>query len=118
MKKHIETLIDDTKTRPQETFEFRLNKQLETFFSTPRNLSPEKWLIAANSFETANFVFNISDKNISFAFRILGSWVTEGSGENGDELKNLLEVSSDNEVELYVEEVGKRGNQTKLGEND
>ena len=35
-KKHTDTLIEQTKTKPQETLEFKVNKQLETFsFSTP-----------------------------------------------------------------------------------
>ena len=45
-KKHTDTLIEQTKSGPQETLEVKLNKQLKTFsFSPPINLSEEgKWL--------------------------------------------------------------------------
>ena len=50
--KHIDTLIERTKTTPQETLEYKMNKQLETFsVSTPRSISDEgKWLLAVISF--------------------------------------------------------------------
>ena len=31
-KKHTDTLIEQTKTKPQETLEFKMNKQMQTFF--------------------------------------------------------------------------------------
>ena len=31
IKKHISTLIEQTKTKPQETLHFKLNEQMETF---------------------------------------------------------------------------------------
>ena len=48
IKKHSDTSIEQTRNRPQETLEFKLNKQLVTFaFSPPMNLSQErKWLLA------------------------------------------------------------------------
>ena len=47
IKKHTDTLIEQTKTRPQETPEFEMNKQMETFSFSPINLSEEgKWLMA------------------------------------------------------------------------
>ena len=40
--KHIDTLIEQTKTKPQETLEFELNRQIETSsFNPPINLSEE-----------------------------------------------------------------------------
>ena len=42
-KKHTDTLIEQTKTRPQETLEFKMNKQMQTFsFSPPINLIEEE----------------------------------------------------------------------------
>ena len=35
LKKHRDTLIEQTKTKAQETFEFKLNKQMETFSFSP-----------------------------------------------------------------------------------
>ena len=41
-KKHTDTLIQQTKTKPQETLEFKLNKQTQTFsFNPPINLVEE-----------------------------------------------------------------------------
>ena len=38
-KKHTDTLIERTKTKPQETLEFKMNKQMQTFsLSLPINL--------------------------------------------------------------------------------
>ena len=31
IKKHTDTLIENTRTRPQETLEFKMNKQMQTF---------------------------------------------------------------------------------------
>ena len=39
IKKHTDTLIEQTKTKPQETLEFKMNKQMQTFsFYLPLNL--------------------------------------------------------------------------------
>ena len=65
IKKHTDTLIEQTKTRPQETLEFKMNKQKQTFsFNPPINLLEEdKWLLAVSSFECINSVFIITDEN-------------------------------------------------------
>ena len=68
-KKHTDTLIEQTKTKPQETPEIKMNKQMQTFsFSSPINLVEEgKWLLGVSLFEYINcfqhnqrkqFVFN------------------------------------------------------------
>ena len=48
IKKHTDTLIAQTKTKPQENFDFELKKQLETSsFSAPINLVEEvKWFLS------------------------------------------------------------------------
>ena len=35
IEKHTDTLIEQTKTRPQETLEFKMNKQMQTFYFNP-----------------------------------------------------------------------------------
>ena len=43
IKKHTDTLIEQTKTRAQETLEFKMNKQRQTFsFDPPINLVEEE----------------------------------------------------------------------------
>ena len=68
IKKHTDTLIEQTKTKTQETLEFKMNKQRQTFsFNPPIILTEEdKWLLAVSSFECTNSVFNITDDNNLF----------------------------------------------------
>ena len=53
MKKHRDTLIDQTKTKPQETLEFKMYNQMQPFsFNPPINLVEEgKWLLGMTSFD-------------------------------------------------------------------
>ena len=116
-KKHTDTLIEQTKTKPQETLKFKMNMQMQTFsFNPPINLLEEgKWLIAVSSFECTNFVFNIINENNSFSIIIPGHYETESAEKTIDEPKKLLELRS---LELHVEEVKKRGNKIKIGNNE
>ena len=42
VKKHTDTLFQQTKTKPQETLEFKMNKQMQIFsFLPPINLVEE-----------------------------------------------------------------------------
>ena len=50
IEKHTDTLIEQTRTRPQELFEFKMNKQLQNFpFSPPIKLIEGEWLLAMSS---------------------------------------------------------------------
>ena len=111
IKKHTDTLIEQTKTRPQETLEFKMSKQMQTFsFNPPINLIEEgKWLLAVSSFECTNSVFNITNENNSFSIIIPGHYETESDEETIDELNKLLELRSQNGIELHVEQVRKKG---------
>ena len=41
-KKHTDILIEQTKTKPQDTLDFKMDKQSQTFsFNTPINLFEE-----------------------------------------------------------------------------
>ena len=115
IKKHTDTLIDQTKTKPQETLEFKMNKQMQTFsFNPPINLVEEgKWLLAVSSFECTNSVFNITNENNSFSIIIPGHYQNEFAEKTIDELNKLLEIKS---LELHVSEVRKRGNKIKIGD--
>ena len=117
IKKHTDTLIEQTKTRPQETLEFKMNNQIQTFsFNPPINLVDEdKWLLAVSSFECTNSVFNITDDNNSFSIIIQAHWETESDEKTINELNKLLELKS---LELHVEEVRKRGNIIKIGDKE
>ena len=89
IKKHTDTLIEQTKkTKPQETLEFKMNKQKENFsLSPPINLGEEgKWLLAVTSFEATNSVFNIKDENNTFSISTPGNWSSRGAAETTHKL--------------------------------
>ena len=117
IKKHTDTLIEQTKTKPQETLEFKMNKQMQTFsFNPPINLVEEdKWLLAVSSFECTNSVFNITDENNSFSIIIPGHYQNKSDEKTIDDLNKLLELKF---LELHVEEVKKRGNEIKIGDKE
>ena len=112
IKKHTDTLIEQTKTQPQETLEFKMNKQMQTFsFNPPINLVEEdKWLLAVSLFDCTNSVFNINNENNSFSIIIPGHWENEVSEKVVDEVNRLLEFRS---LESHVNEVRNRGNTKK-----
>ena len=91
IKKHTDTLIEQTRTKPQETLEFKMNKQKQTFsFHPPINLLEEgKWLLAVSLLECTNSVFNITNENNSFSIIIPGHYETESAQKTIDELNNL-----------------------------
>ena len=91
IKKHTDTLIDQTKTKPQETLEFKMNKQMQTFsFNPPIKLIEEdKWFLAVSSFECTNSVFNITDENNSFSIIIPGHYQNKTDEKTIDNLKKL-----------------------------
>ena len=88
IKKHTDTLIENTKTKAQETFEFKMNKQRQIYsFNPPKNLIEEdKWLLAVSSFECTNSVFNITNENNSFSIIIPGHYKTEFAEKIFDDL--------------------------------
>ena len=117
IKKHTDTLTEQTKTKPQETLEFKMIKQMQRFsFSPPINLIEEgKWLLAVSSFECTNSVFNITNENNSFLIIIPGHYQNKSDEKTIDNLNKLLELKS---LELHVEEVKKRGNIIKIGDDE
>ena len=117
IKKHRDTLIEQTRTKPQETLEFKMKKQRQTFSFNPSiNLVEEdKWLLSVSSFECTNYVFNITDQINSFSIIIPSHWETEFAEKIIDEVNRLLELRS---LDLHVNEVRKRGNTIKIGDKE
>ena len=110
MEKHTDTLIEQTKTKP-EAIEYKLNKPMEFIFFPPAtNLIDEnKWLLAVSSFETTKSVFNITHESITFSITLAGHWISNFAEKTMDEIKNLLELRSQNDFELHGEQVRKKG---------
>ena len=115
--KHTDTLIEQTKTKPQETREFKMNKQMQTFsFNPPINLFEEgNWLLGVSSLECTYSVFNISNENNSFSIIIPGHYQNKSDEKTINDLNKLLELES---LELHVKEVKKRGDKIKIGDNE
>ena len=117
IKKHTDTLIEQTKTKRQETLEFKMIRSKQTFsFNPPLTLVEEdKWLMAVSLFDCTNSVFNITNKNNSFSIIIPGHWQTKSDEKTIDELNKLLELKS---LELHVKAVRERGVKIKIGDNE
>ena len=113
IKKHTDTLIEQTRTKPRETLDFKKNKQMQTFsFSPATNLVKEgKWLLAVSLLESTNSVFDTTNENNSFSIIIPVHYKTEFAEKVINDLNKLLELNS---LELHVEEVRKRGNIKKI----
>ena len=59
-------IVENTLSKPQETLEFKMNKQKESFsFDIPLEL-PEQWMMGVTSLEVYNTVYNITEKNNKF----------------------------------------------------
>ena len=79
-------------------------------FSRPINLSEEgKWLVAVTSFDATNSIFNKTAENNSFLISTPSYWTPEGGEDLINKLKKLLELQSQNDIELHVKEVEKKG---------
>ena len=68
------------------------------------------------SFDATNSVFNITNENNSFSITKPIHWFSRGGGETIYKLQKLLQLRSENDIDLHVKEVEKRGNQIKIGD--
>ena len=114
--KQTDTLNEQTRGRLQETLELELNKQRESFsFNPPKKLVEEgKLLSAVASFEATHSVQNINRENNSFSTTTPGFWTSRGGTEKFIKLRELLELRTQKDIKLHVEEVKKRGNKKKI----
>ena len=56
-------IVENTLSKPQETLEFKMKKQKESFlFDIPLEL-PEKWMMGVTRLEVYNTVYNTTEKN-------------------------------------------------------
>ena len=117
IKKHTDILIEQTKTKPQKTLEYKMNKQMQTFSFNPPIISVEegKWLMAVSSLECTISVFNITNENNSFSIIIPGHYQNKSDEKTIDNLNKLSELKS---LELHVKEVRNRGNKLKIEDEE
>ena len=111
MKKHTDTLIEQTKTRPEETLEFVMNTQMQIFsYNPPINLVEEvKWLVAVTYFSTTNSVVDITNENNSVSITTPSHWNSKSVEKTINELNILIERRSEKDIDLHVEKVRKKG---------
>ena len=86
-----------------------MNKQTQINF-----IEEDKWLLGVTSFECTNFAFIIIDENNSFSLRIPCQWDSEDGEELINEINKLLELRSENDIELHVKEVEERGTRIEV----
>ena len=80
------------------------------FISSPTKLVEEgKWLLGVTNFERKNSVFDINNENNFFSITIPGHWNSESAEKTIDALNKLLELRSQNGIELDVQQAGKKG---------
>ena len=117
IKKQTDTLIEQTKTKAQEILEFEMNKQVQTFSFNPPIYLVEKGkrLLGLSSLECTNSVFKITNENNLFSIIIPGHDQTESAEKMINDLNKLLKLKF---IESHVEELGKRGNKIKTGDNE
>ena len=103
IKEHTDTLVQQMMTSPQETLEFKMDTQQKTFAFNPSiNLvEQDKWLLAVTSFEATSSLYNITDENNSFSTITPGHWSSRNSEETVNELNNLLDLRSKNDL-IYI----------------
>ena len=89
---------------------------MQTFSFSPSNNSVDegKWLPSATFFGTTIFLFKITNENKSSTNSTPGHWNSEDGEEFIKELINLLKLGSENDIELHVKVVGKRGTSLEI----
>ena len=84
---------------------------MQTFsFNPPINSVEEgKWLQTVSSFEATNSVFNMTNEKNTFSITTPGHWNSNLAEKTIDEIIILLELRSENDFELHVEQVRRKG---------
>ena len=100
-------MTEQTETKPKETLEFRMNEQMQTFSFNPPIISVEEgeWLLAVSSFDCTNIVFKIRNgtKAFQLPYQVIG--IPNLLKKIIGELNKLLELRSENYIELHTEQV-------------
>ena len=99
--------VEKTLSKPQETLEFKMKKQKESFsFDIPLDL-PEQWMMGVTSLEVYNTVYNITEKNNK-----LKLFTTEQNSKGYKfatefipKSKNLYETSDIEEIKKLINDV-------------
>ena len=103
--------MEQAKTKPQEVLDFKKIRSKQTFsFNPPINPSEEgKWLLRVTLFDCTKSVFKITDENNSFSITTPSHWNSESAVKTIDKPNKLIDLRSENGIDLHVEQVRKKG---------
>ena len=105
--KNCETLTEQTHRKAEETLEFKMIKQRETFHFNPPIQIRGDWMLGLSDLEVYNSIFNITeDKNKFEIYR--DSSNKFGFIELTDELEEILNISHISQEHLQNDEIGPR----------
>ena len=100
-------IVENTLSKPQETLEFKMNKQKESFsFDIPLDL-PEQWMMGVTSLEVYNTIYNITEKNNKIKLFTTEQNLKEDkfATEFIPKIKNLYETSDIEEIKKLINDV-------------
>ena len=105
--KNCETLIERTHTKPQETLEFKMIKQRQTFHFNPPIQINGNWMIGLTDLEVYNSLFIKTGENRKFEI-YRDSSTKFGLLELKDELEEILNIPHIIPEHLQDDETGPR----------
>ena len=98
-------IVENTLSKPQETLEFKMNKQKESFsFDIPQDL-PEQWMMGVTSLEVYNTVYNITEKNNKLFTTEQNLKEYKFATEFIPKIKNLYKTSNIEEIKKLINDV-------------
>ena len=100
-------IVENTLSKPQETLEFKMNKQKESFsFDIPLDLQ-EQWMMGVTSLEVYNTIYNITEKNNKIKLFTTEQNLKEYkfATEFIPKIKNLYETSDIEEIKKLINDV-------------
>ena len=95
--KSNQEIAENTHSKPQETLEFIMTKQKESFSFDVSLLLPEKWMMGVTSLEVYNTVYNITEKNNKLEILLTKQQLEEHKVDTElvPKVKDLYETSDD-----------------------
>ena len=107
--KSNQEIVENTHSKPQETLEFKMTKQKESFsFDVPLTLN-EKWMMGVTSLEVYNTVYNITEKNNKLQIILNDQQLDAPEFDTGvvPNIKKLFETYDLENNKLYYEFIEK-----------
>ena len=107
--KSNQEIVENTHSKPQETLEFKMTKQKESFsFDVPLTLN-EKWMMGVTRLEVYNTVYNITEKNNKLQILLKYEQLDALELDTGvvPNIKKLLETYDLENDKLYYEFIEK-----------